>query len=168
MTMVEQSLERFLSELEQSTPAVQKQTLLQLKRVMQLQGILVPEAASSPASSLCKRIPITLAAVVVAAALLTVGRPSGASGTCACMAGANRVAAQKPLFPIGGRDWNSSAVPSRRRERRIGGRYTLGTDSIFRVREVREDARAHDGWDFEAQKVVPGVEVRVVRVVKVA
>ena len=48
------------------------------------------------------------------------------------------------------------------------GRYTLGTDSIFRVREVREDARAHDGWDFEAQKVVPGVEVRVVRVVKVA
>ena len=48
--------------------------------------------------------------------------------------------------------------PVRRRERRIGGRYTLGTDSIFRVREVREDARAHDGWDFEAQKVVPGVE----------
>ena len=48
--------------------------------------------------------------------------------------------------------------PVRRRERRAGGRYPLGADSVFRVREVREDARAHDGWDFEAQEVVPGVE----------
>ena len=103
--MGRQSVDLFLAELEASPPSAKKQTLQQLRSMMQKQGIALPPEAPSfgPAAiSGCSLWRAAAAAVGFAAALLLLGptmgdHGRGAGAGCVCPS----VAVRKPLFPVG-------------------------------------------------------------------